>query len=155
MIKSDASIRTSYIGSVELISAGLSSVIQFGDTASIKAKSTGLAVQRQLDNRAGGDVEFSSYSLFSKPFNIIEEEDADAAHIQTTTVNPDPCIHVGSVKIIAYSSASIFLAGNAMETTLESRLKHFRQYAYALATSDIPNGQVSQTIQSTVQSQPQ
>ncbi|WP_127506790.1 spore germination protein GerPE [Paenibacillus humicus] len=147
MIENDASIRTSYVGSFQLINTGLSSVIQFGDSASISAKSSGLAVQRQLDNRAGGEVDFASYDLFSTPFSLPQEESADAADIRTRTVNPNPSIMVGTVNIITCSSASVVLTGNAMDTLMESRLKHFRQYAYSLGSTSVPNPALSQAIE--------
>ncbi|QJC51752.1 spore germination protein GerPE [Paenibacillus albicereus] len=149
MIDSDASIRTSYIGSAELISIGLASVIQFGDTGSVNARVTGLAVQRQLDHRAGGEVDFAGYSLFVKPFNLVEEESAEAADVRTIRSNPCPAIQVGCVNVIAYSSASVLLGGNAVEVNLESRLKHFRQFAYALTASTEPTPEAAALIQST------
>ncbi|MGN7455524.1 spore germination protein GerPE [Paenibacillus pasadenensis] len=148
MIDSDASIRTSYIGSAELISIGLSSVVQFGDTGSVNARVTGLAVQRQLDHRAGGEVDFAGYSLFVKPFNPIEEESLEEADVRTIRSNPCPAIQVGCVNVIAYSSASVLLGGNAVEVNLESRLKHFRQYAYAITASTEPTPAATELIES-------
>ncbi len=147
MIVSDESVRTSYIGSFQLISVGLATVVNFGDVASINARSTGLAVQRQLDNRAGGEVDYAGYSLFQKPFNIVEEESPDAADIVTRTVNPNPSINIGTINIIASSGASVIVAGNAMDALMESRLKHFRQYAYSLGSSNVPDPALSQAIQ--------
>ncbi|OXM16774.1 spore germination protein GerPE [Paenibacillus herberti] len=147
MIDSDTSIRTSYIGSVEMITVGLSSVIQFGDTGTINAKSTGIAVQRQLDHRVGGEVDFSGYSLFSMPFNPMPEESLDEADVRTIRSNPVPAIQLGSLYVITCSSSSILLGGSAVEVNLESRLKHFRQYAYSLQSTPTPSTDVSEIIQ--------
>ncbi|MGU3470444.1 spore germination protein GerPE [Paenibacillus sp. D51F] len=147
MIVSDESVRTSYIGSFQLISVGLATVVHFGDAASINARSTGLAVQRQLDNRAGGEVDYDGYTLFQKPFNIVEEESPDAADIVTRTVNPSPSINIGTINIIASSGASVIVAGNAMDALMESRLKHIRQYAYSLGSSTVPDPALSEAIQ--------
>ena len=150
MIVSDDSIRTSYIGSFQLISAALSAVVNIGDAAAVNARSTGLAVQRQLDHRAGGEVDYAGYTLFTKPFNIVEEESPDAADIRTRTVNPNPCIAVGTVNVIACSSASVLVAGNVMNAMMESRIKHIRQFAYSVSSSSDPDPALSETIQSSV-----
>ncbi|SDR90479.1 spore germination protein PE [Paenibacillaceae bacterium GAS479] len=147
MIDSDNSIRTSYIGSVEMITVGLSSVIHFGDTGTINAKSTGIAVQRQLDHRVGGEVDFSGYSLFNAPLNPLPEESLDEADVRTIRSNPVPAIQLGSLYVITYSSSSILLGGSAVEVNLESRLKHFRQYAYSLESTPTPNTEASEIIQ--------
>ncbi|MCM3747265.1 spore germination protein GerPE [Paenibacillus pasadenensis] len=145
MIDSDASIRTAYIGSVELISIGLSSVVQFGDTGRIHSRTKVLAVQRQLDHRVGGEVEFDRYPLFYKPFAQLKES-ADAADVRTIRTNPTPGIQVGSVSVIAYSSAAVMLTGNAVEAELETRLKHFRQFAYALSATSASEEAISELI---------
>jgi hypothetical protein len=150
MIVSDDSIRTSYIGSFQMISAALSAVVNIGDAAEVNARSIGLAVQRQLDNRAGGEVDFAGYTLFTKSFHTVEEESPDAADIRTRTVNPNPCIAVGTVNIIAGSSASVLVAGNVMNAHMESRLKHFRQFAYSVSSSSGSNPALKETIQSAV-----
>lgn len=146
MIDSDASIRTSYIGAVELIGIGLSCVAQFGDTGRIHSRNKVLAVQRQLDHRVGGEVEFESYPLFYKPFVQLKEETADAADVRTIRTNQIPGIQVGAVSVIAFSSSAIMLVGNAVEAELETRLKHIRQFAYAISATSAPEEEISELI---------
>lgn len=122
-------IRTAYVGSVCIISASQSAIVQFGDRAETNAKLRALALQRQEDHLTGGDVFFESYAIFDRPLPEFIDPDFDRGQVvQLQRTNCSPHIAVGHIQVIAASSSASLLVGNGMRLTGESRIKHIRQY---------------------------
>jgi spore germination protein PE len=122
-------IRTSQVGSVCIISASQSAIVQFGDRAETKATIRGLAVQRQEDHLTGGDVFFESYGIFDRPLPVLNDPDFDNEQvIRFSRTNCSPNITVGHIQVIASSSSASIQIGNGMKLFEESRIKNIRQY---------------------------
>lgn len=126
-------IRTSEIALVSIVDVSLSSIVQFGDRGEATPKLKALAVQRAIDHTKAGSVYFESYPIFSRPLPKLVDPEAEARYdVCIQRVNHCPRIKVGCVYVTAVGSTASFLAGNAMRTTAESRIKHIRQYEKSL-----------------------
>lgn len=122
--------RTANIGTFFLISAGSSAVIQFGDRGETTARLRGLSVQRQEDHMTAGDFFFESYSIYDRPHPVLIDPDYDNGQvIRLNRTNCAPYITVGSISVIAASSASSVQAGNGKRYTADSRIVNIRQFA--------------------------
>lgn len=126
-------IRISQIGLVSIVDVSLGAIIQFGDRGEATPKLKALAVQRAIDHTKAGSVYFESYPIFSRPLPKLIDPIADAGNdVCIRRVNHCPRINVGCVYVTAVGSTSSLLAGNAMRTRAESRIKHIRQYEKSL-----------------------
>ncbi|MBD2869520.1 spore germination protein GerPE [Paenibacillus arenilitoris] len=122
-------IRESNIGSICIVSAASSAVVQVGDRGETNARLRALAVQRQEDHTRAGDVFFESYTIFSRDMPELTDPDYEEGRvIRLDRVNCSPRITVGCIHIIAAGSAASVLAGNGMRLTADSKIKHIRQY---------------------------
>ncbi|WP_028610406.1 spore germination protein GerPE [Paenibacillus harenae] len=122
-------IRTANIGSVCIISAASSAVVQFGDRGETNARLRALALQRKEDHTTAGDVFFESYTVFYRDMPKLIDPDYDSGQVLALErSNRSPHINVGCIHIIAAGSSSSILAGNGMNLTADSRIKHIRQY---------------------------
>jgi Protein of unknown function (DUF2772). len=122
-------IRISQIGLVSVVDVSLGSIIQFGDRAEATPKLNALAVQRAMDHTKAGSVYFESYPIFNRPLPKLIDPVADAGEdVCIRRFNHCPRINIGCVFVTAVGATSSLLAGNAMRTIAESRIKHIRQY---------------------------
>lgn len=122
-------IRISQIGLVSVVDVSIGAIIQFGDRAEGSPKLNALAVQRAVDHTEAGSVYFESYEIFSRPLPKLIDPAADTGQdVQINRINHCPRINVGCISVVGVGSTSSLLAGNAMRTTAESRIKHIRQY---------------------------
>ncbi|MCK9857267.1 spore germination protein GerPE [Paenibacillus sp. ATY16] len=126
-------IRVSQIGLVSVVDVSIGAIIQFGDRAEGSPKLNALAVQRAIDHTKAGSVYFESYPIFDRPLPKLIDPVADAGEdVRVKRVNHCPRINVGCISVVGVGSTSSLLAGNAMRTTAESRIKHIRQYEKTL-----------------------
>ncbi|MCM3627311.1 spore germination protein GerPE [Paenibacillus glycanilyticus] len=126
-------IRLSQIGLVSVVDVSLGAIIQFGDRAEATPRLNALAVQRAIDHTKAGSVYFESYQIFNRPRQKLIDPVAEAGQdVSIRRINHCPRINVGCVFVTAVGSTSSLLAGNAMRTTAESRIKHIRQYEKSL-----------------------
>ncbi|MCA0754552.1 spore germination protein GerPE [Paenibacillus sp. N4] len=121
--------RTARIGSVCIISAAQSTVVQFGDRGETKARLIALALQRQEDHTTSGDIFFESYHIFFRDLPSFHEPDSPMGNVaKLERINCEPNITVGCLKVTASGSSASIQAGNGKRLTGESRIKHIRQY---------------------------
>lgn len=121
-----APIRTADIGSIRVIDAALSSIIQIGDVASEYLTSNALAVQREADHNAADEPYFESYPIFARPLPTLYPGYGNGVIVERN--NMAPTIEVGCVRVIAISTSSVLQAGNTGNAVAESRIKHIRQF---------------------------
>lgn len=122
-------IRTANVGSICIISVSQAGYVQLGDRAVTNAKLRGIALQRQEDHTAAGDVFFESYPLFYRPLPVLDDPEYDyGLVISLHRTNCKPNISVGHIQVIAAGAASSIQAGNGMSLTGESRIKNIRQF---------------------------
>jgi spore germination protein PE len=122
-------IRTANIGWITIISAASSAAVQFGDRGETNARLRALALQRQESHSTAGDVFFESYPVFYRDLPKLIDPDYDNGQVLALErSNCSPNITVGCIHIIAAGSSASILAGNGMNLTADSRIKHIRQY---------------------------
>ncbi|SFF01223.1 spore germination protein PE [Paenibacillus catalpae] len=133
MIQQNYPIRLTQIGLVSVVDCSIGAIIQFGDRAEGTPKLNALAVQRAIDHTKAGSVYFESYEIFNRPLPKLIDPVADAGEdVSIRRFNHCPRINVGCIYVTAVGSTASLLAGNAMRTTAESRIKHIRQYEKTL-----------------------
>lgn len=126
-------IRVAQIALVSVIDVSLSAIVQFGDRGEAAPRLNALAVQRAIDHNKAGSVYFESYPIFDRPLPKLIDPVADAGEeVSIKRINHCPRINVGCVYVTGVGSSASLLAGNAMRTTAESRIKHIRQYEKTL-----------------------
>lgn len=115
--------RTSVVGSVRILSAQLSSIVQAGDSVAVSPRSEALAVQRQVADYYDDEGNFGSFRIFKQniPEPLLDESWSFSVR------NDNPCIQVGFVNIIGLSASSILQIGSNKLVDAESRTKHIRQ----------------------------
>ncbi|KRE54258.1 spore germination protein GerPE [Paenibacillus sp. Soil522] len=122
-------IRTANVGSICIINVAQAGYVQLGDRAVTNATVRGIALQRQEDHTAAGDVFFESYPLFYRPLPFLDDPEYDNGQvISLQRTNCKPKITVGHIQVITAGSASSIQAGNGMCLTGVSRVKHIRQF---------------------------
>ncbi|GLX69130.1 spore germination protein GerPE [Paenibacillus glycanilyticus] len=129
MLEQNYPIRVAQIGLVSVVDVSLGAIVQFGDRAEATPRLNALAVQRAIDHTKAGSVYFESYPIFNRPLPSLVDPVADSGEdVSIRRFNHCPRINVGCIYVTAVGSTSSLLAGNAMRTTAESRIKHIRQY---------------------------
>jgi len=115
--------RTAKVDFLKVDSAGLSSVIQIGDSTHIYALNRAIAVQRQHELFYSHEGNFNRFGIFSYalPIPSIDEP----ITIQSTALQP--MIKVGSIDVIGISSTAILHIGNSKYIQGEARTLHIRQ----------------------------
>lgn len=116
--------RTSCVDWFQLNSAGLSSVIEIGDSSVIQSFSRALALQREQELFLGQEGEFSDFSIFSSSSAFISDASFPYIHIDNLQ---SPNINVKNLKVIALSSAAVVHIGSSKSIQMETRIKHIRQ----------------------------
>jgi spore germination protein PE len=104
---------------------GLSSVLQIGDSREITARAKVLAVQRQYELFFGNEGNVN-YPIFTQP---IRRFAIDTTSSQMNRLNESPVISVGTVRVLAVSTASVVQIGSTSIIDTEARVKHTRQLA--------------------------
>ncbi|MCQ6274359.1 spore germination protein GerPE [Bacillus sp. V3B] len=124
--------RTAKVDALKVKSAGISSVIQIGDSNVVNAFTRAIAVQRQKELFYSHEADFHLFDLFSKslPLPSIDE----AITTQTTSLNP--IIKVGMIDVIGISSSAILHIGNSEHVQTEARVLHIRQLESTENNSD-------------------
>lgn len=116
--------RTSVIEEVKIYSIELAAVLQTGDTEKIECFSAALAIQRESTNFGRFDIPLNKYDIFSQgvvvpvcpPIKIKK------------TFHANPFIRVGKIDIFGISSSALLHIGSVGEMTLQSRVKHIRNF---------------------------
>lgn len=115
--------RTAKVDSLHLDSAGISSVIQIGDSVLINCFTRAVAVQREKELFYSNEGDFKNFEIFSRsiPLTSIDEP----IRIRSTAMNP--FIKVGEIDVIGISASSVLHIGNTQHVYSEARIKHIRQ----------------------------
>ncbi|RZT16394.1 spore germination protein GerPE [Fictibacillus sp. BK138] len=116
--------RTSAVDEVIVNSVASSSIIQTGDTEKIQCFSAALAIQRERTDFGRFDIPLNKYDIFSQPVVVPV---CPAVQIKKT-FNACPFIRVGRIDILGVSSSSLLHIGSVNEMTLQSRVKHIRNF---------------------------
>jgi spore germination protein PE len=119
--------RTSKVDFLKVNSGALSSVIQIGDSSVINCLTNAIAVQRQRELFFGNEGNFAAYDIFN--ISLLPSPIEEQINIRSTSLNP--LIKVGSIRLIAISSASVLHIGSTEHVQGESRIKHIRHLEYA------------------------
>jgi spore germination protein PE len=115
--------RTSYVDFLKINSAGISSVVQIGDSSYIHAFTRALAVQREAEIFFGNEGNFANYSIFTEPIplpRITENVFLETNHV------PSSGIKVDSIRILGVSASSVVHVGSSKVIQMEARVKHIR-----------------------------
>jgi spore germination protein PE len=116
--------RTSAVDEVILNSLASSSILQTGDTEKIQCFSAALAIQRESTNFGRFDIPLNKFDIFSQPVVV-----PVCPPIQIKrTFNANPFIRVGKIDILGVSSSSLLHIGSVGQMTLQSRVKHIRNF---------------------------
>ena len=98
-------------------------LIQIGDSNEINGLTRALAVQRQREVFFSNEGDFSLFKIFSYPLPLPPINEPITIH--TTHLNP--IIKVGSIDVLAVSSASFLHIGSTEHIQMETRILHIRQ----------------------------
>nr|WP_295971199.1 spore germination protein GerPE [uncultured Bacillus sp.] len=115
--------RTSKVDALSVVSTGLASVIQIGDSHIINSLARAIAVQRQRELFYSNEADFGLFNIFSYSLPIPPINEPITFH----TVTENPFIKVGSIDVIAVSAASILHIGSSGQVQNEARTLHIRQ----------------------------
>lgn len=115
--------RTSKVDHIHVNSVGISSVFQIGDSNVIHSVSHAIAVQREKELFFGNENPFQSYDVFNRAFPFVPMDE----FITVRSSSMDPMIKVGTIDILATSSAAVIHIGNSEHIQAEARTKHIRQ----------------------------
>lgn len=116
--------RTSAVDEVILNSLVDSSVLQTGDTEKIQCFSAALAIQRERTDFGKFDIPLNKYDIFSQPVVVPMCPPVKVKE----TFNANSFIRVGKIDILGVSSSALLHIGSVNEMTLQSRVKHIRQF---------------------------
>ena len=128
--------RTSMVNEVKLNSLTSASVLRSGDTEKIESYAAVIAVQRESTIFGTFDLHFKDYDLFQQKVLVPVCPSMDVKK----TFNAVPFIKVGKVDIIGVSSSSVLHIGSVNKITLQSRVKHIRNYMKNPFQSDEEEG---------------
>lgn len=115
--------RSSSVKNIKITNASISSVIQLGDSSIINGLNRAIAVQRELQLFLGDEGDFSTYSIFQRPFIFPQDKE----EVTISSYHQNPMIKVNTINVIAFSSSSILHVGNTQSINMEARVKHIRQ----------------------------
>lgn len=115
--------RSSSVKNIKITNASISSVIQLGDSSIINGLNRAIAVQRELQLFLGDEEDFSTYSIFQRPFIFPQDKE----EVMISSYHQNPMIKVNTINVIAFSSSSILHVGNTQSINMEARVKHIRQ----------------------------
>jgi spore germination protein PE len=116
--------RTSIVNEVKVNSVTSASVFRSGDTEKIESYAAVLAVQRESTMFGTFNLNFQDYDLFEQKVLV---PICPSVNVKKT-FNAVPFIQVGKVDIIGVSSSSVVHIGSVNKITLQSRVKHIRNY---------------------------
>ncbi|MCM3720165.1 spore germination protein GerPE [Fictibacillus phosphorivorans] len=116
--------RTSAVDGVLVNSVQSASILHTGDTEKVQCFSAALAIQRERTDYGTFDVPLNKYEIFSEPVVV-----PVCPNVQIKrTFNACPFIRVGRIDILGISSSSLLHIGSVNEMTLQSRVKHIRNF---------------------------
>jgi spore germination protein PE len=124
------------VNEIKLNSLTSASVLQSGDTEKIESYSAVIAVQRESTFFGTFDLHFKDYDLFEQKVLVPV---CPSVKVKKT-FNANPFIQVGKVDIIGVSSSSVLHIGSVQKITLQSRVKHIRNYMKNPFLSDEEEG---------------
>lgn len=115
--------RTSMVGRIKVNQIQFNSTVFIGDLVDFSPVTRAIAVMREIPRFLGNEGRFSEYMIFTRPIPppVVHET------LQVGTVNADPVIRVGQVKVLALSTASLLQVGSVRAVRAETRVKHIRQ----------------------------
>lgn len=116
--------RTSVVDQIKVDTFGFSSIFEIGDTSYIQGYSRALALQRDAEIFYGKEGNYNVYDIYREElvFPKITE------NIQTHYIQHKPIIKVKNIDILGVSSSAVLHIGNTKDISMESRVKHFRQF---------------------------
>ncbi|MFC0211611.1 spore germination protein GerPE [Paenibacillus chartarius] len=117
-------MRTSVIGSVEVLTVLFGGIVHLGDTRYIQANTKIFALQRQQADFEANEYPLEEFGIFRRPIPQLSPAE-DVTMVKRDTV---PVISVGAVRIVSVSTDAIFQAGSSVCVDLETRIKHIRQF---------------------------
>ncbi|WP_161784678.1 spore germination protein GerPE [Halalkalibacter okhensis] len=124
--------RMSFIDAIKVNNVGLSSILEIGDSYSIKPRTKALAIQRQLEYFYGDEGHFKD-PVFTRP---LPQPTFDEP-IRFVRYNESPCIKVNNISVTAIAASSVMHIGSTTCIESDSRVKNVRQLARTLEdTSD-------------------
>lgn len=115
-------VRKTAVGELSVVSMENTCVVEIGDSEQLSPLSRALAVQRERAIYRVDEFNLEDYSLFRRP--VDHPAATETILIRRNRQQPD--IRVGSIRMIALSSASVVQLGSGRNLHAEARVKHIR-----------------------------
>ncbi|MCP8968243.1 spore germination protein GerPE [Ectobacillus ponti] len=115
----------SVVGNITLLSIGLGSTLQIGDTNFLLLRSRAIAVQRELPIYRGNEIEFSDFDVFTDTDLTVPKRVTD---VRMNVVNVNPFLHVGSLEFSSTENSAVIHIGSVEYGQSNSRIHQIRQY---------------------------
>lgn len=116
--------RTTVVKQVIVTSISSASTFMAGDCCKLSSQTRALAVQRQVAVFFPEEGEFEDYAAFTEDI----PKQAITQQVQMRCIQESPNIRVNRVDVIGVAEGSAMQLGSTRLITLESRIKHFRQF---------------------------
>jgi spore germination protein PE len=116
---------------MKVINLGLSSILEIGDSYSIKPRSKVWALQRQFELFYGDEGHFRD-PVFTRP---LPKPDFDEP-VHFVRYNESPTIKVNNIFVTAVAVSSVLHVGSTQLIDSESRVKHIRQLLHGQKDND-------------------
>lgn len=115
----------SSVGRVNVISMGISSALQVGDSNVIQSRNRDILVQRETPFYLSFEGDFDEYAIFT-------DDEITIPTLQTSVrmnvVNMNPFLQVDAVEIISLLSAGVFHIGSTEYVFNNSRILQIRHF---------------------------
>lgn len=115
----------SIVHQASVVSMGLSSVFQIGDTNQMYLKSRALAVHREISTFLNREGNLEAFAMFTDDEITIPSR---TTNVKMTVINENPFIEVDCVKVYTLLNSACFQIGSVDYVFSNSRIKQIRQF---------------------------
>ncbi|MFD3447298.1 spore germination protein GerPE [Microbacteriaceae bacterium 4G12] len=130
--------RFSVVNEASVLSLGLSSIFQIGDTNTLIIKNRSLTAQRETTDFLGGETPLESYPIF---FDTEITIPTRRTNVRMHTINENPFIYVNHVVINTMLNAGVLHIGSVDDVFANSRLHQVREYVTETPFGETPSEQ--------------